>query len=50
MEQSYNKSTSEVLKHFDVTEKQGLSPQRVEENRKRYGKNGTLRNVCLRKP
>lgn len=42
MEQSYTKSTSEVLKQFDVTERQGLSPQRVEDNRKRYGKNGGL--------
>jgi P-type Ca2+ transporter type 2A len=49
MEQSYNKSTKDVLKHFDVTEKQGLSSQRVTDNRKRYGKNGKMRTLRMRR-
>lgn len=44
MEQSYTKSVNDVLKQFDVTERQGLSSQRVGENRKRYGANCTLRD------
>ena len=39
MEQSYTRNAKDVLKHFDVTERQGLSSQRVRDNRKRYGNN-----------
>jgi hypothetical protein len=39
MEQSYVRPVSEVLKHFNVTEANGLSSAQVIESRKRYGSN-----------
>ena len=39
MEQSYTKSSQDVLKHFNVKEAKGLSSQQVDKNRQRYGPN-----------
>ncbi|KAF8464581.1 sarcoplasmic/endoplasmic reticulum calcium ATPase [Kalaharituber pfeilii] len=39
MEDAYAASTEEVLNHFEVSDKAGLSDARVEEARKKYGKN-----------
>ena len=40
MERSYLKAPSEVLQHFGVTEKDGLSDVQVSELRSQYGRNG----------
>ncbi|KAH8657435.1 hypothetical protein BGZ60DRAFT_434405 [Tricladium varicosporioides] len=39
MESAYTKSTSEVLKHFSVSESQGLSEAQVKASREKYGRN-----------
>ena len=39
MEQAYTHSPTEVLKHFSVTESQGLTSQQVSAARTRYGSN-----------
>ena len=39
MEQAYLRSTSDVLKHFNVAEAAGLSSSQVAESRKQYGSN-----------
>ena len=40
MERSFLKTTSEVLQHFGVTEKGGLSDDQVTKSRSQYGRNG----------
>jgi Cation transporter/ATPase, N-terminus len=40
MEQSYTKTTAQVLKHFGVKENKGLSSQQIPEYRATYGSNG----------
>lgn len=40
MENAHTKSTSEVLKHFDVNENNGLTPEQVKTNVEKYGPNG----------
>jgi P-type Ca2+ transporter type 2A len=39
MENAFLSSTSEVLKHFEVTEKAGLSSVQVAKSRQKYGSN-----------
>ncbi|XP_017315524.1 sarcoplasmic/endoplasmic reticulum calcium ATPase 1 [Ictalurus punctatus] len=39
MENAHTKSTSEVLKHFDVNENNGLTPEQVKTNVEKYGPN-----------
>ncbi|XP_053474718.1 sarcoplasmic/endoplasmic reticulum calcium ATPase 1 [Ictalurus furcatus] len=39
MENAHTKSTSEVLKHFDVNENNGLTPEQVKTNLEKYGPN-----------
>ncbi|KAL4776262.1 hypothetical protein BDW60DRAFT_175835 [Aspergillus nidulans var. acristatus] len=39
MEQSYTLTPAEVLKHFDVTERSGLSSAQVSQSRQKYGPN-----------
>lgn len=39
MDQSYTKSTAEVLRHFKVKEAQGLSSQQVAASKEKYGSN-----------
>ncbi|KAF2200031.1 calcium ATPase [Delitschia confertaspora ATCC 74209] len=39
MDNAYNKTTGEALKHFQVTEQNGLSEQQVSAQRQKYGKN-----------
>lgn len=39
MENAFLKSTAEVLKHFDVTERSGLSSNQVAASRQKYGSN-----------
>lgn len=39
MDQSFTKSTAEVLGHFKVQESQGLSSQQVSTSRQKYGNN-----------
>ncbi|KAK5306817.1 hypothetical protein LTR99_002509 [Exophiala xenobiotica] len=39
MEQAYVRATSDLLKHFDVSEAAGLSSSQVAEARRRYGSN-----------
>jgi P-type Ca2+ transporter type 2A len=43
MDQSFILSTTEVLKHFEVTEEGGLSSQQVVLSREKYGSNGMNR-------
>ena len=40
MENAYTRSPGEALKHFQVSEQNGLSEQQVLSQRKKYGKNG----------
>jgi len=40
MEEAFARSSSEVLRYFNVTLNQGLSQQQVKENLKKYGPNG----------
>jgi Ca2+ transporting ATPase len=39
MENAYNRSTREILKHFSVTTEQGLSDAQVVASREKYGRN-----------
>ncbi|PSN65040.1 calcium ATPase [Corynespora cassiicola Philippines] len=39
MENAYNRTPAEALQHFQVTEEKGLSPQQVQDLRKKHGKN-----------
>ena len=41
MESAYAKQPSEVLAHFGVTMEKGLTAQAVEEQRAKFGRNGT---------
>lgn len=41
MENAYTKTPAEALRHFGVTEQQGLNKQQVETLRAKHGKNGT---------
>jgi Ca2+ transporting ATPase len=41
MENAFSKSTGEVLKHFSVTETQGLSEAQINASREKHGRNGT---------
>lgn len=48
MENAHDKSSSEVLKHFDVNENNGLTPEQVRNNLEKYGPNGELHAaLCL---
>jgi len=40
MDYSYTKPTSEVLKEFEVTIKDGLNKKQVKENTEKFGRNG----------
>ena len=40
MEQAYMKTSEEVLEYFKVSEEDGLTPERVETQREKYGLNG----------
>ena len=40
METAYLYTTEEALRHFQVTESEGLSDQMVSEALKKYGRNG----------
>jgi Ca2+ transporting ATPase len=42
MENAFAKSTSEVLKHFSVSETQGLTDVQVNVSRERHGRNGKV--------
>ena len=41
MEDSHARTPSEVLSYFNVQEEFGLSDGQYEDNKKKYGKNGT---------
>jgi hypothetical protein len=43
MEAAYLSATEEVLKHFNVTEENGLSDKQVEKSLAKHGKNGNSR-------
>jgi magnesium-transporting ATPase (P-type) len=53
MENAFARSTSEVLKHFGVSETQGLTDAQVQSSREKYGRNGkqkiTLRRAKAKK-
>ncbi len=40
MELPYTKSVSEILEYYNVSESEGLSEERVQEQRKQFGYNG----------
>jgi len=40
MENAYAQDTTQVLKHFSVSETQGLSASQVIESREKHGRNG----------
>lgn len=42
MENAFAKSTSEVLKHFSVSETQGLTEAQLNASRERHGRNGKV--------
>jgi len=42
MDNSFVKTSDEVLKHFNVTINDGLSTEQVEKNVEEYGKNGII--------
>lgn len=50
MDRAYAATGDEVLRHFQVDSKKGLSSQQVEEARRKYGTNGThsrtVRELC----
>lgn len=47
MELPYTKSVQEVLEHYKVTEHEGLSEDRIEQQRNIYGLNGKLYTESL---
>lgn len=42
MEAAYLVSTEDVLRHFEVTEQDGLSDLMVQKATEKYGRNGTV--------
>jgi Ca2+ transporting ATPase len=46
MESAFSKTTEEVLKHFSVTETQGLSEAQIAASREKYGRNG-MYGLCF---
>jgi Ca2+ transporting ATPase len=41
MENAYARSTTEILKHFSVTEQEGLPDIQIEAAKEKYGRNGS---------
>lgn len=42
MENAFTKTTSEVLKHFSVSESKGLTEAQISASREKFGRNGKL--------
>jgi magnesium-transporting ATPase (P-type) len=47
MDDAFIKSPSEVLKHFQVSERRGLSEERVKGQRDKFGPNGTKEDHAI---
>jgi P-type Ca2+ transporter type 2A len=43
MENAHTRRPDEVLEYFQVTEEKGLTEERAEQKRQKYGRNGTFR-------